>query len=100
MSYKYKLIKNIHTNLLSFSVPDVTIATDLICGFPTETDADFEETMQLVKDYKFPSLFINQFFPRPGTPAANMPRIPAQDVMFLFTDNVFLIICHCYKTGS
>ena len=62
------------------SVPDVTIATDLICGFPTETEADFEETMDLVREYKFPSLFINQFFPRPGTPAAKMPKIPAQDV--------------------
>ncbi|XP_052775774.1 threonylcarbamoyladenosine tRNA methylthiotransferase-like isoform X2 [Mya arenaria] len=65
---------------LKENVPGVNIATDLICGFPTETDADFEETMQLVRDYKFASLFINQFFPRPGTPAANMPRIPAQDV--------------------
>lgn len=36
--------------------------------------------MQLVKDYKFPSLFINQFFPRPGTPAAKMPRVPPQQV--------------------
>ena len=66
--------------LVYFSVSDVTIATDLICGFPTETEADFEETMQLVRDYKFPSLFINQFFPRPGTPAAKMPKIPAQNV--------------------
>merc|ERR1711915_8390 len=41
---------------------------------------DFQETMQLVKKYKFPSLFINQFFPRPGTPAAKMKRIPTQDV--------------------
>ena len=65
------------------SVTDVNIATDIICGFPTETDADFEETMQLVEDYKFASLFINQFFPRPGTPAANMPRIPAQDVSMM-----------------
>lgn len=41
---------------------------------------DFEETLKLVEEYKFPSLFINQFFPRPGTPAAKMPRIPAQQV--------------------
>lgn len=62
------------------SVPGVTIATDIICGFPTETEEDFEETMSLVKHYKFPSLFINQFFPRPGTPAAKMQRIPAEMV--------------------
>lgn len=58
-------------------VPGVTIATDIICGFPTETEQDFEETMSLCRQYQFPSLFINQFFPRPGTPAANMERIPA-----------------------
>lgn len=67
-------------DFLKQRVPDVNIATDLICGFPTETEADFEETMDLVREYKFPSLFINQFFPRPGTPAAKMPKIPAQDV--------------------
>lgn len=63
-----------------FSITGLTIATDIICGFPTETEKDFEETLSLCDKYKFPSLFINQFFPRPGTPAALMPRIPAQDV--------------------
>lgn len=61
-------------------VPGITIATDIICGFPTETEADFEETMTLCEKYKFPSLFINQFYPRPGTPAAQMKRIPANQV--------------------
>lgn len=61
-------------------VPGLTITTDIICGFPTESEADFEETMTLCAKYKFPSLFINQFFPRPGTPAARMARIPANMV--------------------
>lgn len=65
---------------LRASVPGITIATDIICGFPTETEADFEETMTLCAKYEFPSLFINQFYPRPGTPAANMKRIPANQV--------------------
>lgn len=56
-------------------VPGVTIATDIICGFPGETEVDFEESMTLCAHYKFPSLFINQFFPRPGTPAAKMTRV-------------------------
>jgi len=51
-------------------VPGISIATDIICGFPTETEDDFEETINLCTKYKFPSLFINQYFPRPGTPAA------------------------------
>lgn len=58
----------------------VTIATDVICGFPTETPEDFEETMTLIDEFKFPSLFINQFFPRPGTPAAKMERVDPQEV--------------------
>jgi len=61
-------------------VPEVTIATDVICGFPTETQADFDETLQLVNEFRFPSLFINQFFPRPGTPAAKMERVDPQEV--------------------
>lgn len=61
-------------------MPGITIATDIICGFPTETEDDFEETMTLCAKYKFPSLFINQFYPRPGTPAAQMKRIPANQV--------------------
>ncbi|KAG5679570.1 hypothetical protein PVAND_009130 [Polypedilum vanderplanki] len=65
---------------LKEKVDGITIATDIIAGFPTETPADFEETMKLCEKYKFPSLFINQFFPRPGTPAANMKRIPANEV--------------------
>ncbi|XGW24081.1 hypothetical protein V3C99_005914 [Haemonchus contortus] len=56
-------------------VPNIYIATDMICAFPTETEEDFEESMQLVRDYQFPSLFINQFYPRSGTPAARMKKI-------------------------
>ena len=69
-------------NLLNpiFRVPGVTIATDVICGFPTETWEDFQETVALVDQYKFPSLFINQFYPRPGTPAARMKRLPTEEV--------------------
>ncbi|XP_045495847.1 threonylcarbamoyladenosine tRNA methylthiotransferase [Colias croceus] len=67
-------------DFLREKVPGMTIATDIICGFPTETEKDFQDTMDLCKKYLFPSLFINQFFPRPGTPAANMQRVPAQEV--------------------
>jgi threonylcarbamoyladenosine tRNA methylthiotransferase CDKAL1 len=56
----------------------ITIATDVICGFPTETDADFEETLGLVRKYKFPILYISQFYPRHGTPAAAMQQLRTQ----------------------
>lgn len=67
-------------DFLKDKVPGVTIATDIICGFPTETWDDFQETVALVERYKFPSLFINQFYPRPGTPAARMKRLPTEEV--------------------
>ncbi|CAL8337761.1 unnamed protein product, partial [Gadus morhua 'NCC'] len=64
-------------DFLKDRVPGITIATDIICGFPGETEADFQETVELVRQYRFPSLFINQFYPRPGTPAAKMEQVPA-----------------------
>lgn len=67
-------------DVLRDRLPGVTIATDIICGFPGETEEDFEDTMRLCAKYRFPSLFINQFFARPGTPAARMTRIPTQQV--------------------
>ena len=65
---------------LAKKVPGVSIATDVICGFPSECEEDFEGTMELVRKYKFPSLFINQFFPRPGTPAAKMEQIDRREI--------------------
>ncbi|KAJ3090469.1 hypothetical protein HK102_003650 [Quaeritorhiza haematococci] len=61
-------------------VPGVTIATDVICGFPTETPDDFERTLELLREYKFPVLHISQFYPRPGTPAARLQRLPTEEV--------------------
>jgi threonylcarbamoyladenosine tRNA methylthiotransferase CDKAL1 len=63
---------------LRAEVPAVTIATDVICGFPTENDEDFQGTMDLVRKYQFPILYISQFYPRPGTPAAAMPQARTQ----------------------
>jgi len=57
------------------AVPNIMIATDVICGFPAEAQEDHEESMQLVRDYKFPVLNISQFYPRPGTAAAKMKKL-------------------------
>lgn len=57
------------------SVPDIYIATDFICAFPSETAEDFEDSLRLLEKYRFPSVFINQFYPRSGTPAARLKRI-------------------------
>jgi tRNA-2-methylthio-N6-dimethylallyladenosine synthase len=52
--------------------PDIAISSDFIVGFPGETDADFEKTMQLIEDVGFDASFSFLFSPRPGTPAAEM----------------------------
>jgi threonylcarbamoyladenosine tRNA methylthiotransferase CDKAL1 len=57
-------------------VDGMELATDIIAGFPGETDADHEETMSLIRKYKFPHCHISQFYPRPGTPAARMKKVP------------------------
>lgn len=81
MKREYTIEQFKHTvDFLRERVPNLTVATDLICGFPTETPKDFEESCCLVQQYQFPSLFINQFFPRPGTPAAKMRRVPTDEV--------------------
>src|SRR5688572_23042729 len=50
-------------------MPDVTVASDFIVGFPTETDEEFEQTIQLVRDCRFKNSFIFKYSPRPGTTA-------------------------------
>ncbi|MBS0430939.1 MAG: tRNA (N6-isopentenyl adenosine(37)-C2)-methylthiotransferase MiaB [Proteobacteria bacterium] len=52
--------------------PDICISSDFIVGFPGETDADFEATMQLIEDVGFDQSFSFLYSRRPGTPAANL----------------------------
>ncbi|MCX7824018.1 MAG: tRNA (N6-isopentenyl adenosine(37)-C2)-methylthiotransferase MiaB [Verrucomicrobiae bacterium] len=53
-------------------VPDIALSTDLIVGFPGETEEDFERTLQLVEDLQFDSAFLFKYSRRSGTPAATM----------------------------
>ncbi|SPX61145.1 isopentenyl-adenosine A37 tRNA methylthiolase [Legionella feeleii] len=52
--------------------PDIRLSTDIIVGFPGETDKDFQDTMDLVHEIGFDTSFSFIFSPRPGTPAANL----------------------------
>jgi Tat protein translocase TatC len=54
-------------------IPDAAITTDIIVGFPGETEQDFEETLRVVREARFASAFTFQYSIRPGTPAATMP---------------------------
>lgn len=53
--------------------PDIGLSTDLIVGFPGETEADFEQTLDLVREADFASAFVFKFSPRRDTPAATLP---------------------------
>jgi tRNA-2-methylthio-N6-dimethylallyladenosine synthase len=53
-------------------IPDAAITTDIIVGFPGETEEDFEETLRVVRESRFSSAFTFQYSIRPGTPAATM----------------------------
>lgn len=65
------------TVLLRRHMPDIAITTDVIVGFPGETDADFEDTLSLVREVGFSSAFTFRYSPRKGTRAAEMPgQIP------------------------
>ncbi|HEY0812505.1 MAG TPA: tRNA (N6-isopentenyl adenosine(37)-C2)-methylthiotransferase MiaB [Pseudonocardia sp.] len=55
------------------SLPDAAITTDIIVGFPGETEADFAATLDVVRIARFASAFTFQYSPRPGTPAATLP---------------------------
>jgi tRNA-2-methylthio-N6-dimethylallyladenosine synthase len=63
-------------NKLRRLVPDIHITTDIICGFPTETEEDFNETIAVVKRIKFDACYIFPYSIRSGTRAAAMPQIP------------------------
>lgn len=54
------------------AMPHAAITTDIIVGFPGETEADFAETLRVVEQARFASAFTFQYSPRPGTPAAAM----------------------------
>jgi tRNA-2-methylthio-N6-dimethylallyladenosine synthase len=59
-------------------IDDLSVSTDIIVGFPGETEWDFERTLEIVVEARFDGAFMFQFSPRPGTPAAGMTdQIPA-----------------------
>ena len=63
------------------AIPNAAITTDIIVGFPGESDEDFAQTIDLVKQAKFSAAYTFQYSKRPGTPAATMPNQITDDVM-------------------
>ena len=60
------------------AMPDITISTDVIVGFPGESEADFRETLSLIEEAGFDFGFVFKYSPRAGTPAAALECFPEQ----------------------
>lgn len=63
------------------AMPEAAITTDIIVGFPGETEEDFAETLHVVEQARFSGAFTFQYSPRPGTPAATMDGQVPKDVV-------------------
>src|SRR5690606_40512348 len=63
------------------AIPDAAISTDIIVGFPGETEEDFQATLDVVRQARFAGAYTFQYSIRPGTPAATMPdQVPREVV--------------------
>ncbi len=60
--------------------PDVTFGADIIAGFPTETEAMFDNSLRLVEECGLTWLHVFPYSPRPGTPAARMPQVNGEAI--------------------
>ena len=66
---------------LKSAMPDIALSTDIIVGFPGETEEDFEETLSLVREVEYSSAFTFIYSKRPGTPAANIEDTTPHEVI-------------------
>ncbi|MBU1199122.1 MAG: tRNA (N(6)-L-threonylcarbamoyladenosine(37)-C(2))-methylthiotransferase [Nanoarchaeota archaeon] len=81
MNRKYKVEDFVRiVKILRKEIPDITIATDIISGFPGETEDDFEKTCRLLQELKIPVVNMTKFSPRQGTRAFKMKRVPTKTV--------------------
>ena len=60
--------------MIRSKLPDVSLTTDIMLGFPGETDEDFEEAVSLLKEVRYEAAFMYYYNPRNGTPAAEYPE--------------------------
>lgn len=60
------------------AIPDITVWTDMICGFPEEAEEDFEQSMELLREINLDFVNVSAYGNRPNTPAARMKQIPTE----------------------
>ena len=77
MNRRYDSAKYLKTiEKLRKAMPDIGITTDIMVGFPTETEDDFQKTLEIVEKVRYSNAFTFIYSPRKGTPAAKMEQIP------------------------
>lgn len=74
------------------AVPDIAITTDIIVGFPGETEEDFQETLDVVRKAKYDSAFTFIYSKRSGTPAAKMPDQVSEEVVHERFDRLLKVV--------
>ena len=77
------------------AIPDIGISTDIIVGFPGETEEDFNETLDVVKKVQYDSAFTFIYSKRSGTPAAEMENQVPQDVVKDRFDRLLKVVIFC-----
>jgi MiaB-like tRNA modifying enzyme len=75
--YRVKDFKKI-VNTFRREIPDIHIATDIMAGYPTETEKDFKKTLKLLKEIKPDVLNVSKFTPRPGTKAKQIKQLKTE----------------------
>ncbi len=76
------------------AIPDIALTTDIIVGFPTETDEDFEDTLSLCREVEYDSAFTFIYSKRSGTPAAKLEPVDEEVVKERF-DRLLKVIGEC-----
>ncbi|WP_457623493.1 tRNA (N6-isopentenyl adenosine(37)-C2)-methylthiotransferase MiaB [Persephonella sp.] len=78
-------------DLLKKYIPDISLSTDIIVGFPGETYQDYLETVKVLKTVEYDQVFSFKYSPRPGTPAAEMPATEDPKTLSKWLNDLILI---------
>ena len=81
-------------------IPNCTVSTDIIVGFPGETEEDFAETLKLVKECKFDNAFTFIYSPRVGTPAAKLRDDVSKEVKEARLQELNALVNHYFKENN
>ena len=77
--YSVEIFKEI-IDKIQREIPDITLSTDIICGFPTETEKQFDDSLRLVQELKFDVVNISRYHARPNTISARLKQISGDEL--------------------